>query len=202
MTQAIYSAGELSLAKEFNIDDTAATLGLTLFVAGYGCGPLILSPLSEIPQIGRNPVYIITLILFVILNVPTALSVNLGMFLAFRFMTGFVGSPVLATGGATLADMYRPKYRAFSIGIWGAAAVCGPTMGPLVGGWAAMFEGWRWTIWELVWLSGFALAFLIFFLPETSANNLLYRRTARLRKITGNDKLKCQPESKLSRILG
>lgn len=67
-------------------------------------------------------------------------------------------------------------------------------MGPVVGGWAAMFEGWRWTIWELLWLSGFALLFLIFFLPETSANNILYRRTARLRRITGNDKLKCQPE--------
>ena len=45
-----------------------------------------------------------------------------------------------------------------------------------------------------MWLSGFALIFLIFFLPETSANNILYRRTVRLRKITGDDKLKCEPE--------
>jgi len=45
-----------------------------------------------------------------------------------------------------------------------------------------------------MWLSGFALIFLIFFLPETSANNILYRRTARLRKLTGDDKLKCEPE--------
>lgn len=118
---AIYSAGIQSLAMEFRVSEVAATLGLTLFVAGYGTGPLILSPLSEIPQIGRNPVYIITLIIFVVLQVPTALSVNFGMFCAFRFITGFVGSPVLATGGATLGDMYAPKYRAFSIGIWGVA---------------------------------------------------------------------------------
>jgi len=45
-----------------------------------------------------------------------------------------------------------------------------------------------------MWLSGFALVFLIFFLPETSAQNILYRRTRRLRKLTGNDKLKCEPE--------
>jgi len=45
-----------------------------------------------------------------------------------------------------------------------------------------------------MWLSGFALIFLIFFLPETSANNILYRRTVRLRKLTGDDKLKCEPE--------
>lgn len=65
---------------------------------------------------------------------------------------------------------------------------------PLVGGFAAEAKGWQWTIWELIWLSGFALVVCFFFLPETSANNILYRRTARLRKITGNQNLKCGPE--------
>lgn len=48
---------------------------------------------------------IITLALFVILQVPTALVNNLGGFLVLRFLAGFIGSPVLATGGASLADM-------------------------------------------------------------------------------------------------
>jgi len=116
------------------------------------------------------------------------------MLLAFRFLTGFFGSPVLATGGASIGDIYRPKTRAYAMTIWGIAAVSGPTMGPLVGGFAAEAKGWTWTIWELMWLSGFALIFLIFFLPETSAQNILYRRTRRLRKLTGNQKLKCEPE--------
>jgi len=78
--------------------------------------------------------------------------------------------------------------------IWGLFAVCGPTLGPTVGGFAAQYEGWTWTIWELMWLSGFTLIVLIFFLPETSSANILYRRSRRLRKITGNDKLVCEPE--------
>lgn len=45
-----------------------------------------------------------------------------------------------------------------------------------------------------MWLSGFCLVFLFFFFPETSANNILVRRTRRLRKATGDDKLKCEPE--------
>lgn len=36
-----------------------------------------------------------------------------------------------------------------------------------------------------MWLSGFALVLFFFFLPETSSANILYRRTRRLRKITG-----------------
>ena len=45
-----------------------------------------------------------------------------------------------------------------------------------------------------MWLSGFALVILFFLLPETSSANILYRRTRRLRKLTGNDKLICEPE--------
>lgn len=45
-----------------------------------------------------------------------------------------------------------------------------------------------------MWLSGAALVLLFFFLPETSSANILYRRTQRLKKLTGNDKLKCEPE--------
>ena len=85
------------MTKEFGIGQVPGTLGLTLYVAGYGLGPLVWSPMSEIPQIGRNPVYISTLIVFVALQVPTALAGNLGTLLAFRFLTGFFGSPALVT---------------------------------------------------------------------------------------------------------
>lgn len=191
---AIYSAGIESVTVTFGVSQVAATLGLTLFVIGYALGPMVWAPMSEIPQIGRNPVYIGTLILFVALQVPTALAVNFGMLMAFRFLTGFIGSPSLATGGASIGDMYTPAKRTYGIAVWGVGAVSGPTLGPVVGGWAAEFKGWKWPIWELMWLSGGCLAMLIFFLPETSSSNILYRRARRLRKLTGNDKITCEPE--------
>ncbi|KAK5121017.1 hypothetical protein LTR85_005801 [Meristemomyces frigidus] len=199
---SIYSAGTTSVVAIFGVSEVAATLGLTLFVAGYGVGPLLWSPMSEIPQIGRNPIYLGTLLVFVAFQAPTALASNFGMLLAFRFLTGFFGSPVLATGGASLADIYPPKKRAYAMSIWGIAAVCGPTLGPLVGGFAVEYgpitggftAPWTWPIWELMWLSAFCFIFLFFFFPETSANNILVRRTRRLRKLTGDDKLICEPE--------
>ncbi|PSR79988.1 putative caffeine resistance protein 5 [Coniella lustricola] len=191
---AIYSAGIQDVVKVFGVSQVAATLGLTLFVAGYAVGPMLWAPMSEIPQFGRNPVYIITLAVFVVFQVPTALATNFGMLLAFRFLTGFIGSPSLATGGASIGDMYTPSKRTYGLAVWGFGAVCGPTLGPLVGGFAVEKKGWNWTIWELMWLSGFCLAILVFFLPETSSANILYRRARRLRKLTGNNKLICEPE--------
>ena len=68
---------------------------------------MFLAPLSELPQTRREPIYIITLPLFIVLQVPTELATNSGMLMAFRFITGFVGSPPLATGGPTIGDIFH-----------------------------------------------------------------------------------------------
>ena len=191
---AIYSAGTQSVMERFGVAQVPATLGLTLFVAGYGLGPMIWAPMSEIPQFGRNPVYIGTLLVFVFLNFAVIYAKNFGMLLAFRFLTGLFGSPVLATGGATMADIYAPSKRAYAIGLWGLAAICGPVLGPLVGGFAAQHRGFQWTIWELLWLSATCLIVVTLFLPETSSVNILHRRAGRLRKHTGRTDLKSEGE--------
>ena len=127
--------------RDFGINSVVATLGLTLFVIGYGVGPLFLAPLSEIPQIGRSPPYIITLFLFVILQPITATVQNVAGLFILRFLAGFIGSPVLATGGASLGDMFSPKTRPYAIGVWGLAAIQGPVLGPLIGGFAIEAKG-------------------------------------------------------------
>lgn len=60
--------------------------------------------MSEIPRLGRGGIYFWTLLAFVLLQLPTGFAVNMPMFLVFRLLTGFFGSPCLATGGATIAD--------------------------------------------------------------------------------------------------
>jgi DHA1 family multidrug resistance protein-like MFS transporter len=75
-------------------------------------------------------------------------------------------------------------------------------IGPLVGGFAAQYKGWRWTIWEFMWLSGFTLIILIFFLPETSSSYILFRRARRLRKLTGDQRYKCEPEIEAEGMTG
>ncbi|KAJ7484655.1 major facilitator superfamily domain-containing protein [Mycena latifolia] len=179
---------------EFNVSLTTGTLGLTLYVLAYGIGPMFLSPLQELPILGRNPVYMATLFLFVVCQIPIVTATNMSTVLAMRFMTGFFGSPALATGGASMADIFPQSQFAYVLGIWALGAVAGPITGPVIGGFAAQAESWRWPMMELLWITSFAVVFLSLFLPETYEPTILLRRAQRLRKLTGNPELRTATE--------
>ena len=160
----------------------------------YGTGPLLFSPLSELPVIGRNPVYIVTMFLFVIISIPTAVPHNYAGLMVLRFLQGFFGSPCLASGGASVGDMFSLLNLPYALIAWVSAAYCGPALGPLLSGFSVPVLGWRWSLLEILWASipGFVVMFL--FLPETSHANILLRRAARLRKLTGDNRFRSQSE--------
>ena len=59
--------------------------------------------MSEMPFFGRTSIYIVTLLIFVLLQLAVIFAKNFGMLLAFRFITGFIGSPV-----SVLPDSFSP----------------------------------------------------------------------------------------------
>ncbi|KAK0116003.1 hypothetical protein ONS95_013040 [Cadophora gregata] len=194
MGSAIYTPAIPYIEHIYHTIPVVASLGLALYVLGYGIGPLLFSPLSEIPVIGRNPPYMATFGIFVILCIPTALIDNLPGFLVLRFFQGFFGSPCLSTAGATIGDMYSLIQLPYFLAGWAGFATGGPALGPLISGFSVPVKGWRWSMWEMMWIAGPVFLVMMFFFPETSAQNILLRRAARLRKLTGNPNLKAQSE--------
>ena len=180
--------------KEFDVSQVVATLGTSLSLLGYAIGPMLWSPMSEIPRMGRNTIYIMTLAAFLLLKLPIVFANSIETVLVFRFLSAFAGSPAQATGGATISDMYIPRDRSYGLGLWELSTWIGPTLGPLIGGFAAQAKGWRWTIWELIWVNSVMLVLIFCFLPETSASNILYRRAKRLRQETGNGSIRAESE--------
>ncbi|TDZ37873.1 Caffeine resistance protein 5 [Colletotrichum spinosum] len=191
---SIYTVGSTGIKLQFHVSETVALLGLTTYVVGYGVGPLVWSPLFEIPQIGRNAIYIAALIVFILVQVPIALATNIEMLLAFRFVAGFFGSPILASGGGILMDLYTPRKQFYAMLLWALIGICGPTLGPIIGGFAVEAKGWEWAIWITAWMGTATLVTIVFFLPETSADNILYRRALRLRRATGDRRYICEAQ--------
>lgn len=73
----------------------------------------------------------------------------------------------------------------------------GPVTGPLIGGFAAEYLGWRWTNWLVMIFAGvgwIAMASM----KETYAPVILQKKAAKLRKETGDDRWWCRYDQKLS----
>ena len=193
-TGPIYAAAAPGIVVYFKVSPVAASLGLALYVLAYGIGDLLFSPLTEVPTIGRNPVYFLTFIVFWVLTFPAAVVNTFGGLLAIRFWLGFFGSPALANGGATIGDMFALIYIPYGLSWWVFSAWAGPAFGPLLGGFAAMAKGWRWPMWEVVWMASPVLVILLCVMPETSSPTILLKRARRLRKLTGDARLQSQSE--------
>ncbi|KAK6874740.1 Multidrug resistance protein 1 [Candida tropicalis] len=200
MGSAVYTPGIEELMHDLGVERVVATLPLTLFVIGYGVGPLIFSPMSENAIFGRTSIYIVTLTIFVILQVPTALVKNIAGLCILRFLCGFFASPCLATGGASVADITRLCNLPLAISCWSMAAVSGASFGLFFGSILTVKGGWHWTFWFMCIVSGFSLFTLSFSLPETFSKTLLRRKAQRLRKISGNNQLRSEGEIENSQM--
>lgn len=193
---SLYTSSEDGIMNDFGVGSTEAALGLALYVLGYGTGCLILSPLTEIPLIGRNPPYAVSGLLFLILCVPGALVQNFPGLMILRFLIGIMASPPLATSGATLSDIWSPESFPFAIGIWAATTSMGPAFGPTLSSYAVRDLGWRFASWELLICAGPSFLLLFITVPETSALTILHYKAKRLREATGDSTICSEAEIK------
>lgn len=70
----------------------------------------------------------------------------------------------------------------------------GTFLGPVFGNLAAQYRDYTWPIWISIWFAGSSFLCMLFFLPETDPNHILYLRARRLRAITANNKFCTEAE--------
>ncbi|KAI8931649.1 hypothetical protein NX059_011299 [Plenodomus lindquistii] len=182
-TSSLYTASFSQLMPEFGTSRLVCTLGLSLFVAGLGTGPMVLSPLSEF--YGRRPIYICSFTFFLIWLIPCAVAQNIQTMLIARFLDGLAGSAFLSVAGGTVGDMFGKHELSAPMMVYTAAPFVGPEIGPLIGGFIVEHTTWRWCFYVLIIWSGVQLALIVFFVPETYHPVLLRNKAIRLREETG-----------------
>lgn len=174
---AVYAPGVPDIMSEFNVSSTVALLGLSTYVLGLGFGPVLAAPLSETQ--GRRSVYLISLPVAVLFNLGAGFAPNMAALIVLRFFAGFFGSPTLAVGAGTNADLWPPIDRGVATVMFVLAPFAGPTLGPIVGGYAAQSKGWRWTQWPIIFLAIPTFIYSLF-MKETYKKIILQRRAKQL----------------------
>ncbi|TDU77808.1 MFS transporter [Streptomyces sp. KS 21] len=116
--------------------------------------------------LGRGPVLLFGIALFIAGSVLCALAWNMAALIAFRIVQGLGGGALQGTVQTLAADLYplkdRPRIQARMSSVWAASAVAGPALGGLI----ASYADWRWIFLINLPLGGLALWLLARHLVE------------------------------------
>ncbi|KAK7693214.1 hypothetical protein QCA50_002780 [Cerrena zonata] len=182
-----FTGGISGLAKSFHCSQEVALLGVSLFVVGFGLGPLVFAPLSEV--FGRRPVFLATYSILALFLLGCAFARSIEAMLVCRMLAGIFGSSPLTNASGVVSDIWTPRERGTASALYATAPFLGPVLGPLVSGWVAESRlGWRFNFWIMLMCAGFSLAFGFLATPETYSPVLLRKRARQLQKASGGQK--------------
>ncbi|KAJ4246599.1 hypothetical protein NW762_013541 [Fusarium torreyae] len=197
LASSMFAPGVPQLMVEFNSQSSElASFCVSVYVLGFAAGPMIFAPLSEL--YGRQIVYHCCNVGFIVFVVACAKAPSLSSFIAFRFLSGTFGSAPITNGGGTIADMIVQEKRGAAMACFTIGPLLGPIIGPVVGGVVTDALGWRWVFWIIAIISGGLSSIFLFCSRETYAPVILARKTKKLQKETGNERLRSKLDAGLS----
>lgn len=161
----ILAAGFTDVATEYgvSVQDVALTTGL--YMMGMGIGSVVWSPTAIL--YGKRPVYLASVILFLLSNVWCALSPNFTSLVLARIFQGVAISPVECLPSATVAEIYFLHERAFRLGIYTLLLLGGKNLVPLVSAVIITELDWRWVFWVVAIVAAVCGQLIFFLVPET-----------------------------------
>lgn len=185
MISSCWSLVAEDVMSHFHISREVGVLGISLYIFGLGCGPLLLSPISEL--YGRRITFIFSLSFSVawqclVIWGPTIEGVLFG-----RFLSGFFGSSFLSVASGTISDIFTKDQIGIPMTFYALAPFAGPSLGPVLSG-AFNKDGYKWPFIVMMIVSSVLLGLITFTVPESYKPVLFIRKAKRLRKETGDEK--------------
>ncbi|KAM0797413.1 MFS multidrug transporter-like protein [Usnea florida] len=183
---SIFSAATAAVAEHFHVSTEVGILGLSLYVLGFACGPILWAPLSELK--GRKLPLTIAMFGFSIFSIGSAVGKDLQTVLICRFFGGVFGSCPLAVVGAVFSDMFNNRTRGLALTVFSMTVFTGPLLAPFIGGFTVMNKhlGWRWTEYFAALMGFLALGLNLLFLEESYPPIVLVQKASELRRRTLN----------------
>ena len=168
------------MAIYFGVEIAAVNLTLTTYLLGSALGQLFGGALSD--HLGRRPVGLVGLLLFVIASLLITAATDIGQVWALRALQALGGGAASVVCMAQVRDVYPanlvPKKIANVMLVMLVAPMVAPTIGAVL-----MQLGWKSVFYFLAAYTGFYLLVYFFYLPETNARG---RRALTLSTLLGS----------------
>ncbi|MDF9409702.1 DHA2 family efflux MFS transporter permease subunit [Pelotomaculum isophthalicicum JI] len=117
-------------------------------------------------RLGTKRVYLICTAIFILGSVLCSLAWNNSSMVAARVIQGIGGGAIMPVSMAIVYRIVPREKIGLALGVWGMAAVCGPAIGPTLGGYIVDHLNWRFlfTMNIPIGVTGLFLAYIL--LPE------------------------------------
>ncbi|TVY71173.1 Itaconate transport protein [Lachnellula suecica] len=178
LSTSIYLPALTAIASEFQMSTTLVLLTVMVFMVFQGIAPFFWMPLCN--TLGRRPIFIVTLIIFVGANIGLVFSKSFAALMVLRSVQSIGSAALTATCAAVIGDISASKERGRFIGLFGAVLMF-TFISPVLGGILTHWMGFRSIFWFLFAFGSLVLILIIMVLPET------------LRSIAGNGTIRLKP---------
>ena len=167
ITTDLYLPSLPQLTQDLGASLVAGQLTLSVLILAFGVAQLFWGPLAD--RLGRRPVLLAGLSLHVLASVGCALAPTIEALLVWRAVQGVALAAAVVCARALVRDLYEPHNGAqvLALALSGLGVVA--LLGPLIGGAAAQFWGWRSALGLVGAASGLVLLWVTWRLPETLA---------------------------------
>lgn len=110
---SVYSSAISEIASEFHVGTEVSNLGISFILFGFGLGPLIWAPLSEV--YGRKAAVLMPYFISAMFAFGTGASKDIQSVLITRFFAGFFGSAPITNTGGVLGDIWTAQQRGMAM---------------------------------------------------------------------------------------
>jgi DHA2 family multidrug resistance protein len=95
-------------------------------------------------RFGIKYIFLISVIGFTLASALCGAAASLGELVFFRALQGVAGAGLVPLSQATLLQINPPERHGRAMAVFGMGTICGPIMGPALGGWLTYEYSWRW----------------------------------------------------------
>ncbi len=141
MAQTIYVPVIADIAHDLSVRTGAVQRVMAAYLLTYGFSQLIYGPISD--RIGRRPVILTGMMIFLLGALGALLSTNLTMLVAASAIQG-MGTGVAGVMARTMPrDLYAGTALRYANSLLNMGILVSPLLAPVIGGALAMVFGWR-----------------------------------------------------------
>ncbi|MGL5335261.1 MAG: Bcr/CflA family multidrug efflux MFS transporter [Enterovibrio sp.] len=142
---------------------------LAAYTAGFAIGQIVYGPISD--SYGRRPVLLFGTCFFLCFSVACALATDISILTIVRVLQGFCGAAAAVVTQALVRDMFNKEEYARMMSFVTLVMTIAPLAAPMLGGYFAVWFGWRSIFWFLTLFSTIVIICIWRAIPETLAQS-------------------------------